>query len=270
MPAATIAICSGVARDVELADRRQRGLRLVGVASGNWLIACLVEESSRSWKVWCRSRTSRPVARSASSPSSSADLAEGDVAGDLERLGEGDLVAAAAQPRFSLARFLRGLRQVEAGAAGHLGVGGVLAASRSAAAAVTSLNVEPGGRVSSIARLSSGAACRFSSAEPWCGPTCGKSWRGQLVGVVGRAGDHRQDLAGARLDAPRRRPARWCRAPCMPVVRRLLGLGVDGQRDAAALGATGCRRRSTTRLTNSAESLPERIEFWLDSTPPRP
>ena len=28
--------------------------------------------------------------------------------------------------------------------------------------------------------------------------------------------------------------------------------------------------RSTTRLTNSLESLPERMEFWVASTPPRP
>ena len=66
MPAATIAICSGVAGDVVLADRRLARSAAAFGSSGKRLVATPGSSSEAARR---RSRTSRPASRSASAPS---------------------------------------------------------------------------------------------------------------------------------------------------------------------------------------------------------
>ena len=127
-----------------------------------------------------------------------------------------------------------------------------------AAAAVTSLKVDPGGSVVWIARLSSGSAWVLVESFSLVA-TAAEVVGGKPVGVEAWAGHHRQDLAGAGLDRHHGAPDVVAER-LESVVRRVLRVGVDGQLDAAALGLP-LLSRSITRLTNSRESSPERMEF---------
>ena len=104
--------------DVELADRRQRGLGRVGVLRepaqrlpGEGVVE--VVEAALAEPELLRGLPEHVCA------DLHADVPEGDVAGDLERPGEGDRVAAAGAAAL-VDQVGAGLRQVEARAAGHL------------------------------------------------------------------------------------------------------------------------------------------------------
>ena len=86
-------------------------------------------------------------------------------------------------------------------------VSGVTLPVSSAAVAVTTLKVEPGGYSSCVVRLSSGW---FGSPLSW------REARRDLVRVVGRVGRHHAHLAGLRLDRDDRALA--------PAERRVGGL----------------------------------------------
>ena len=218
---------------VELADRRQRGLRLVGVL-GEAADRLAGQRSSRSWKVRVPKPNFSACVAQRVVAELEADRAEGDVAGDLERLGQGDLVAAAAAAVL--------VDEVLAWSAAGRGV----APPGTLVSGVYLPDVERGRRGDQLERrarrqgLLDRAVVAAGSSLSFSQPLLGLADRGEVVGgqpvgVVRRAGDHRQDLAGARLD--RDDGALDVVAERLqPVVRRLLRVGVDGQRDAAALG----------------------------------
>ena len=139
IPDATIAICSGVAATSNwpIADSAVCGS---SGFSGKWLVDLAVEvvEVGLVEAELLRLRAQRVVAEV------EPDVAEGDVAGDLEGLGERDLVAAAGAAVL-VDQVGGGLRQVEGRAALAPWCPGCTGRWTSAAAAVTSLKVEPGG-----------------------------------------------------------------------------------------------------------------------------
>ena len=103
-----------------------------------------------------------------------------------------------------------------------------------AAAAVTSLKVEPGGRICCVAAVEHRLVLVAGQPLPVV-LDGGEVVAGQDVGVVRRLGDHGEDRAGAAGRA--RRPRPWCpRRALEPAGRGLLGERVEGRLDAAALG----------------------------------
>ena len=227
MPAPTIAICSAVAVHVELADRAHRGLRRGRGPRGS---------GSSPRAAAPRSEVSKPnfsaCARSASSPSVDADRGERGVARDRQRVLAAWSCRRGRTPcRTSCCSSLVVSGQLERWPGPARPVVGVYSPDSSAAAAVTSLNVEPGrqrhderpveqrlARVVVVGVVGLADRRRVVAAE--------------LVGVERRRRRHREDRAGARVDRDDR-----AGAAREPVVRRLLRLRVEREPDRAALDA---------------------------------
>ena len=134
----------------------------------------------------------------------------------------------------------------------------------SAAAAVTSLNVEPGGSVVWIARLSLGSAGSSLSFLSYAATSL-RSWLASLLGSkVG------SDTIARILPL---RGSSATTAPCTsgPIALRpsYAACWAAGSRVSSTLPPLGAEllTMSTRRVTKSRESSPESTSFWVRSMP---
>ena len=205
----------------------------VSGSSGNRLTAWRVSASSRSWKVRVPKPNFSACSRSASSPTLRPTSPK-ETLQETSSARVRVILSAPQAPRLSLTRSVLVCGRSRVGAAGDERVGGVLA------------RVERRGGGDQLERRArrqhlldrpvvQRAGLGVASSRCLVLPDRGEVVAGQPVGVVGRAGDHREDLAGARLDRDDGTAHVVAERP-QPVVRRLLRVGVDGQGDAAALG----------------------------------
>src|SRR4051794_70691 len=264
IPAATIAIWSGVAAtsNCPIADSAVWGL---SGSSGKRLTAWRVSASSRSVKVRVPQPNFLACARRASSPTLSPTSPKETLQETWSALVR--VISLPPQPpRFSLTRSLVVCGRSRVAVPGTL-VSGVYLPDIRAAAEVTSLKVDPGGRVSSMALLSRGLGLAFPR-RCLALPAAVKSWLASRLGLydgletIARILPVRGSIAttAPRTLSPNARS---------PSYAAFCASGSTVRVTLPPLGAW-LSTRSITRLTNSEESLPDRMEFCVASTPPRP